>query len=161
MYYSPSADQYLPMSVLKDNSVIGGTLNMTLKTGNLKLTSGVFGQALELDGQSTVMMGDSRSSCFWNPERCPDGLTISLFFKQVLANAHDTNSYILSNGGQTLRSFGLAFFVTSHKKVKVTVTTRTTRHSYISNTTIDVGIWFHLVVVWKEEEKLMVCCAIL
>ena len=63
-------------------SIVIGVLSGTM-LGNARLVPGVLGNALYLDGQmgTRVEYGVHTQGCFFDPDRCTDGITISLWLK--------------------------------------------------------------------------------
>lgn len=93
-------------AINSDSELVGGTLNGSVSNNNITAVEGVRGNGLYLDGTGFVNLGNSRDSCFFLPDLCPDGFTMA-FWLNIYPKA-GTDLYYISNGGQTTSSFGIA-----------------------------------------------------
>lgn len=144
---------YLPMREKIDDTIpaLGPAIShLSVADGEPQLATGPFGFALYLDGTSAVLLGDRRDSCIWSPDLCQDGLTFTMWIK---VTEYQGEKYVLSNGGQTRHSYGLALLL-KNGYVYVTVSTPTQKGSIScpSDLVVD-GKWHHVAVTFHWPSK--------
>ena len=113
-----SATVYLPMEFTDTAGQVlqGGTHTGTI-SGGVSFTPGKVGQAMYTDGVTGVVdMGARRDSCFIFPDLCTVGYTLALWIKKPFVT---TQSYYISNGGQTSQSYGIVVVGQSSNKIHV------------------------------------------
>ena len=147
-------DLYLPMATVRSGVISGGSLPLRPFLQTTTATPGIIGEALSFDGQSAVTMGDSRDSCMWLPDLCPNGLTLALWFK--IRTIKSDWTFIVTNGGHSILSYGIGAGVRTSGEVFISVKTKTTKYMQDTNITIPTHVWCHLVITWEQTVGLTV-----
>ena len=98
-----------------DGDTLVGHLNGTLE-GGVSMVTGVWGKALYIDGQpgSRVEYGIHTEGCFFDPDQCDQGITISLWLR--FQGRPSVFGIILDNGG--CRDGGVGFCMSVVNDVK-------------------------------------------
>ena len=145
------ADVYLAMAAVDESSnVIGGTDGFSVTSGTLETAPGIVGDAMKFDGQAWVQHPGRRDSCFWLPDLCPQGFTLSVWFCISEMPTGKKGGYILSNGGNTGDSYGVAIHVKTDLSVRVLVRTKYKVYwSAVPGT--QLLNWYHLVSLWDDS----------
>ena len=107
---------HYPMDVASENVVLG-VINGTM-FGNARLVPGVLGNALYIDGQqgSRVEFGVHTQGCFFDPNQCTNGITISLWLKiHELATGF---LGVIDSGGCSRTSYGICFNFQANGKIR-------------------------------------------
>ena len=102
-----------------ESRLVGGTIVGSVAGSGTTLVKGVRGNALYMDGTANgvVNMGTFRDNCFYNPNLCPQGFTMSFWlYMYSLPLSANARCYI-SNGGQTKYSYGVAVYLKGDKLV--------------------------------------------
>jgi hypothetical protein len=136
-------------------------LDLTWMTGTSTYVLGVIGDAAYFDGQSAISIGTQRSSCFWFPNYCPNGLTFSFWVKLTSYSTPGDTQYIISNGGHTYRSYGIALALVGDQ---ISAAVRTTTKMYgvkHSVSSLLTNTWVHMVITWSTQQGIKVSHAVL
>ena len=98
-----------PMDVADGNTLVG-YLNGTLERG-VSIMTGVWGKALYIDGQtgSRVEYGIHTEGCFFDPDQCDQGITLSLWLR--FQGRPSGFKLIFDNGGCWPRGIGFCLMV--------------------------------------------------
>jgi hypothetical protein len=103
---------------------------------------------------SYIIAGDFKGTCFSNPDKCiMNGMTVSVWInmkKDAVNKKQD--AYILSSGGQSKKSRGLAFLYFHGRYVYVVSTKTKQWKMYIDE--IPTDQWVNLAFVWRNNEYL-------
>ena len=93
-----------PMDLV-DWDIIVGHLNGILE-GGARMVTGVWGKALYIDGQpgSRVDYGVHTDGCFFDPDQCDEGITISMWLR--VPEIYSGFGLIFDNGGCTPDAVG-------------------------------------------------------
>ena len=137
---------YLPMDTLDGNAVTGGTYDLTSHVGSMTTVAGIRGNGVYFNGESNANLGNNRDSCFWNPDLCPDGLTVSFWIN--VGDKTGTELYVFTNGGHTIRSFGMAFLLKNGEFMAI-VRTTSRRHRAWGDFQVARNVWYHVVFTWN------------
>ena len=122
--------------------------------GSPQTIPGVYGNAMSFDGQTQALdLGRHFGTCFGDISLCPDGYTLSFWFKYGTTKARDSSSnvYFISSGGQTAWSHGIAvLFQTGKFKIAF----RKPDGNLWKLTTDLNADWNHLSITWKQDNGL-------
>ena len=140
------------------DDVTGNTLKGYGLTGSLigspPRVPGIYGNAMSFDGQTQALdLGHHFGTCFGDISLCPDGYTLSFWFKYGTTKARDSSSYVhfISGGGQTALSHGIAVFF---KTGKFQIWFRKP-DGHLWKLTTDLNAdWNHLSITWKQDSSL-------
>ena len=115
---------------------------------------GIYGNAMSFDGQTQALnLGRHFGTCFGDISLCPDGFTLSFWFKYGTKRSRDSlsNVYYISGGGQTAWSHGIAvFFQTGKFKIWF----RKPDGNLWKLATDLNAEWNHLSITWKQDNGL-------
>ena len=155
-YFTLPASVYLPMSGVEPEASCGSMpLHQYTDSPVTLTTDGVRGSALVFDGTSGVLLGSSRDSCFWLPDLCPDGFTLSVWFKVTAILEDGFNDYILTNGGHSSQSYGVAIGLRNSHRMFVGVRTKTEAYNVDIVDAISLHHWYHAVFTWSLNTGLV------
>jgi len=151
------ASHYWPLetshSILTTDIVSGH--NAILMGGASIKESDDFQEYVSTEGNgSYIIAGDFKGTCFSNPDKCiMNGMTVS-FWVNLKSSAvkEDQDAYILSSGGQSKKSRGIAFLYFHGKYVYVVSTKNKQWKMYIDD--IPTDKWINLAFVWRNNEGL-------
>ena len=128
----------------------------TWSQGTPSYGSGVIGEAAYFDGQSSITLGNERTSCFWFPDFCPSGLTFSFWVKLSSYSVSGANAYIISNGAQTYASYGINICLVGDE-LRTAVKTTTTWYRVNTDVTLLMTYtWIHVVIAWSTQHGIKV-----
>ena len=143
------------MSSIADGETLGGTFTGLTMEGTPTTVPGILGNALRLNGQTKVKLGSLRSSCFWLPDLCPNGFTLSLWLKLYNLPADGQKDYIANNGGQTTHSFGILLLIDVSQNLDVAVKTKQ-KWFNIEAPVVQVDTWYHITVRCHDTQGITV-----
>ena len=83
--YLPAA-VYLPFDTITDGEFKDGTKITNTTLGMVQTVDGMLDQALYLDGQTVISLGEGRDECFMNPELCTNGFTMAFWVLNIDKN---------------------------------------------------------------------------
>ena len=135
---------------INNNSVIfGGSVHGSLVQGNLNISSGFYGNSLQLDGETIISLGSARIGCFLSPDKCPNGFTISMWIYNMYNNSetYTDNTYYISSGGHSELSYGVDIF---RKKDHDHLGIKTRSNRYHCSFVMPALKWSHLTVTWYD-----------
>ena len=118
--------------------------------------SGVIGEAAYFDGQSSITLGNERSSCFWFPDLCPSGLAFSFWVKLSSYSVAGDPAFIISNGAQTAGSFGINICLVGDELITAVKTTTTWYRVRTDVTLLMTYTWIHVVIAWSTQQGIRV-----
>lgn len=151
------ASHYWPLetshSILTTDIVSGH--NAILMGGASIKESDDFQEYVSTEGNgSYIIAGDFKGTCFSNPDKCiMNGMTVSVWLNLKSGSVkEDQDAYILSSGGQSKKSRGIAFLYFHGKYVYVVSTKNKQWKMYIDD--IPTDKWVNLAFVWRNNEGL-------
>ena len=77
---------WMPFDTVTDGEFSDGTLRTNTLHGTAQTVDGKDGQAMVLDGNTVLSVGDWRHACFWNPEKCDSGFTVAFWMYNIKRN---------------------------------------------------------------------------
>lgn len=153
------ASHYWPLetshSILTTDIVSGH--NAILMGGASVKESDEFQEYVSTEGNgSYIIAGDFKGTCFSNPDKCiMNGMTV-IFWVYLPKDAvkADQDAYILSSGGQSKKSRGIAFLFFHGKYVYVVSTKTKQWKMYIEEDELEKDKWLNIAFVWHNNEQL-------
>jgi len=153
------ASHYWPLetshSILTTDIVSGH--NAILMGGASIKESDDFQEYVSTEGNgSYIIAGDFKGTCFSNPEKCiMNGMTVSFWvYLKKGAVKPEQDAYILSSGGQSKKSRGIAFLFFHGKYVYVVSTKTHQWKMYIEEDELEKDKWINIAFVWRNQEGL-------
>ena len=90
---------YLPFDTVTDGEFKDGTNVTNTLHGTAQTVAGKVDQALSLDGQTAISLGEGRDECFMDPEQCTNGFTLAFW---VLNVNRDVSTWITAGIVRTI-----------------------------------------------------------
>lgn len=153
------ASHYWPLetshSILTTDIVSGH--NAILMGGASIKESDDFQEYVSTEGNgSYIIAGDFKGTCFSNPDKCiMNGMTVSFWvYLKKGAVKPEQDAYILSSGGQSKKSRGIAFLFFHGKYVYVVSTKNKQWKMYIEEDELEKDKWINIAFVWRNNEGL-------
>ena len=117
--------------------------------------SGQVGNALELNGNGFVTLGNFINTCLGKPSLCDSGMTVSLWLKYQLSN---DRQYFLGTSGSDVRDPGFVIYQDIHRNGTnyTAVSVRTGKEIWTTHATVPPDTWTHVLFTWSPRDGLSV-----
>ena len=119
--------------------------------GDVKLVSGVRGQALYFNGiDQRVNVGNQRDNCVGDLRKCNNGFVMAMWLQMHKYDepGRYNDEFYISNGGHTVWSMGVALLMRERKLLAMFRTETQLWEVYYDNG-FSLHTWYHVVLAWS------------